>query len=508
MATPSLLTTVNTSTDLTTVTTSSFTPTAGRLLVAACGAIGTAIVGTFSTSDGITFVEADTILSGGTRRIVIFVAEQVSDAVPQTATWNLTGDGGTAEHIHLYEVDGLSRVGADAIRQSNAATHGANATPQVVLPAVALTGNCLLGAEIAAVNASITEPSSWTEGADTGTGTPVSRMETAYITSGFTSDTIAWGSAPTAAGAAVVVEFDASAAGTEFAQELSASLTAAGVRARQAGKSAAAALDVAGAHAKQVGLLILAALAGAAAAAKSVGMAVAAALTIFTGVQKSTTRHVTAQALAAAALLSAYAVQVVLTAGVAISTAVGKAAGKALSAVAQSSTAMWRGATRTLAGTLVAGVHLALICGKIAGASIAAGGAAAKTIGKRAATIAWTASAVSKAVGRTVTATLSVLSVGAAELVTGPVAVLVELSATVGAAPRVRKAIAALRRTGIAVAAVLSALARPTLRIAKTTAARLGFSGQSRAARDGGVRQASAGSMHQAKTGGKRDGEI
>lgn len=210
MASFTLLRTLNTSTDLTTPTTTSYTPTAGKLQVAVCCATGTAIVGTFSTSDGITFVEGPTILSGGTRRNVIFVAEQVSNAVPQTATWDLTGDGGTAEHIHVYEIDGMSRVGADAIRQFNSATHGSGVTPQVVLPAAALTGNCLLAAEFTGENVAITEPSGWTEGADTGTGTPVSRAESAYINSGFTSDTITWGSTPGAVGATVVAEFDTS----------------------------------------------------------------------------------------------------------------------------------------------------------------------------------------------------------------------------------------------------------------------------------------------------------
>lgn len=208
MASFSLLQTRNTSTDLTTVTTASFTPTAGRLMVAVCCATGTAIVGTFSTSNGITFVQGPTILSGGTRRNVIFVAEQTSNAVSQTATWDLTGDGGTAEHIHVYEIDGMSRVGADAIRQSNSATHGASVTPQVVLSAAALTGNCLLGAEFTGENVVVTEPSGWTEGSNTGTGTPVSRAESAYINSGFTSDTITWGSTPGAAGATTVIEFD------------------------------------------------------------------------------------------------------------------------------------------------------------------------------------------------------------------------------------------------------------------------------------------------------------
>lgn len=213
MATINHLASINTSTNDTAYTTNTpatFTPTAGGLMFVIVGGTGTIIEGAVTSSDGNTFLQAVGAAQGGANRTGIFVAEQVSNAVAQTVTWTITADGATAAEVYVGEVVGLSRVGLNAVRQSIGASHAAAGTPVATLPAAALTGNPLVGSEYNLTNAAVTEPATWTELADLGSGTPTSRLEYASINSGFTSDTITWGSAPASAGRCQVVEFDAS----------------------------------------------------------------------------------------------------------------------------------------------------------------------------------------------------------------------------------------------------------------------------------------------------------
>jgi hypothetical protein len=59
----------------------------------------------------------------------------------------------------------------------------------------------------------VTEPTGWTEHADTGYNNPTSGMEVASRDSGFTSTSIIWGSNSASNWGAIIAELDSSAAG-------------------------------------------------------------------------------------------------------------------------------------------------------------------------------------------------------------------------------------------------------------------------------------------------------
>lgn len=201
-----------------------FTPAVDDLLVvfvATSGATTEALGNQLTSSAGYTFTGIE--LAGPTstnHNIFLYVANSlVTSATSQTVTWTHNTDGATGTVICVAAVAGMTRTGTGAVRQTAVLDDAAlGTTPQVVFASACLTGNPVLGAVVNQSNpAAMTVPSSWSEGGDTGYNTPTTGCEWVYIDSGFTSDTVTWGSTSATRNAAMAVELDSSVPSSTFA---------------------------------------------------------------------------------------------------------------------------------------------------------------------------------------------------------------------------------------------------------------------------------------------------
>jgi len=206
-------------------TSGAFTPAEGDLLVVAVatsGSITAAEVPTAS-ANGITFaaVSAHTIYRTSADSLDVFVAEQLVGASPvsMTVSWSPT-DTGTGTVIWVGSLSGMSRTGAQAVRQVGSIGNGAaSTTPAAGFLGACLTENPTLAFMANATNpATMTPPTNWTERTDTGYTTPTSGVEIATRDSGFTGTAITWGSTTATVFGALVVEFDTSVGGTNFTE--------------------------------------------------------------------------------------------------------------------------------------------------------------------------------------------------------------------------------------------------------------------------------------------------
>jgi len=197
-------------------TSGAFTPAEGDLLIVwACGGGTLESAATLTSSiSGNTFTQFATEVYSTNERIFGFVADQLIAAgedISQTVTFSIPADECTGSNIVVERVAGMTKTGLTAVRQFAVNNSSINAAPNITFPAVCLTGNPTLGAVRENTNpATVTEPTGWTESADIGYDTPTNGMETVYRDSGFTGDTITWGSTEQD-WMAIGVELDASA---------------------------------------------------------------------------------------------------------------------------------------------------------------------------------------------------------------------------------------------------------------------------------------------------------
>jgi len=143
----------------------------------------------------------------------VFVANGLTvDTTSRTVTIASGSDAGAGTNITVYSVSGMTRVDANAIRQSSGQTDQSAGTPAPVFGSAALTANAVLGCIYNATNpAGLTPPSGWTEtaAADSGYTTgQVSGIESCFRNSGETGTTITWGSASASAFASIIIELD------------------------------------------------------------------------------------------------------------------------------------------------------------------------------------------------------------------------------------------------------------------------------------------------------------
>lgn len=197
----------------------SFTPTVGDLLVVLANVAGTTTAAPTCTAsaNGITFTLFDVQAHNvSANRLYRFVANQTVGASPaaMTVTVNTGADAGTGALITVLGAQGMSKVGAAAIRQftgadNNHATGGT--TPSVTLAQAPLTTNPVVAhtGNLTGTGTGLTPPSGWTEYSDASFSTPTTGMEVCGIASGFTGTTITAGSTMTV-GAIGAFELDAS----------------------------------------------------------------------------------------------------------------------------------------------------------------------------------------------------------------------------------------------------------------------------------------------------------
>lgn len=202
-------------------TSGAFTPAAGDLLVVFLAATVTAEdPATLTSSAGLTFTQiARETYSGTTNSHYLFVSNEAAAASSQTVSFSPV-DTATGTLICVFSVSGMTKLGATAVRQfatekspSGAPTNA----PEPIFSLSAITTNPTLGAVACSTNTpTLTAPTGWTEpaGGDIGHVTPDSGIEVCSRDSGFTGTNIQWGTVPATQFAAIIVELDASSAGS------------------------------------------------------------------------------------------------------------------------------------------------------------------------------------------------------------------------------------------------------------------------------------------------------
>ena len=194
-----------------------FTPAADDLLVAFVFATSTVATGTMTDSQSLGFTKVTSAVKGGTAHtLYAFVANALAAASSMTVTFDCTGDPASGAIVQVARIAGMSKTGLTAILQSaKLENQSAGGTPTATFPASALTGNPTLGAVGNGTNpATVTNPSGWTERADAGYSVPDAGQEYVSRDSGFTGTVITWGSTSASTFCDLIVELDASGAGT------------------------------------------------------------------------------------------------------------------------------------------------------------------------------------------------------------------------------------------------------------------------------------------------------
>lgn len=229
-------TTAAVTTNLTTYSSSSFTPTAGDLLVVCIRVTGTvgsnpvlAASANGLTTNGDWSRLVNQFTNASTHKDIIFVANKLIPASPSAMTVTVTltsGDTASGCIMGVIAITGMTRVGTDAVRNfsttpqiaapdNNIPTGGVPGT--VTLPAAPLTTNPLIMFHGSITSGGMTPPTSWTELLDQTFATPTTGAEIAGRASGQTSATVTTGSNSTV-GAMAVIEFDASVPSTTVEQ--------------------------------------------------------------------------------------------------------------------------------------------------------------------------------------------------------------------------------------------------------------------------------------------------
>jgi len=198
--------------------TAAITPSVGDLLVVVASCSGTATPPTITDNQtGGTYSASNVATRTGTVASVRWFVRDalVTSAVSHTVTMTSPG-GDTGGGLVVMRFSGMSRAGTSAIKQS-AILENTTGTPTITFSSAALTGNPTVGAIVNAANPpTMTPPTNWTERQDIGYTSPAFGIEVVTRDSGFTGTGITWGSSSSTAVSGVIMELDASAAGTNF----------------------------------------------------------------------------------------------------------------------------------------------------------------------------------------------------------------------------------------------------------------------------------------------------
>lgn len=199
------------------LTTGSFTPAAGDLLVAFAVVSGQAGGGTFTDSQGLGWAPVATALKATSAdTLVCAVSNARAAASAMTVTFTPAGaPTSTGVALSVLRVSGMSRAGLLAVRQSASQANQSAGTPAPAFAVACRTADPAVGAVGNGTSpAGLVPPAggtAWTEAHDVGYSTPTTGLETAFLSSGFAGTTVTWGGASASAFASLVVELDASA---------------------------------------------------------------------------------------------------------------------------------------------------------------------------------------------------------------------------------------------------------------------------------------------------------
>lgn len=250
MATVTHRSTIAATTNNAAVVSGSFTPVVNDLLVAISYHTGKAVAPAVTASaNGITFTPVFSVLKAASADVMTFwVATQLVPTSPVAMTVTSTPGTASGGAISVFSVGAVTRTGLSAIRGTGSQANQASGTPAAAMSATTLAGNPIIAAVFNGANpAAMTQPSGYSEAADTGYATPTSGVEAVFLQNpGAGISTLTWGSSSASAFCSGVVEIDASVLITGAAS-LSASTdcVATGLQIAPAGSSLSALSDFA-----------------------------------------------------------------------------------------------------------------------------------------------------------------------------------------------------------------------------------------------------------------------
>lgn len=190
-------------------TSSAFTPAAGDLLIALLTISGNTTGHVTDTQNLGWDLVASVLSASSVNTTYVFISQRFAAASSMTITFTSTSGAGSGSIMGVVRCSGMTRAGANAVRQSAKQANAAIGTPAPVFGEAPLTTNPIVGAIANGTSpATMTAPTTWTEFADLGYATPTTGQETVGINSGFTSTTVTWGSSSATVFGSIVVELD------------------------------------------------------------------------------------------------------------------------------------------------------------------------------------------------------------------------------------------------------------------------------------------------------------
>ena len=198
--------TISSSTNTDTYTTSSFTPTAGELLVLFVELQTLLGIASVSDSQGGAWTRiTSSTRSAGADAAYAYVRTSTAPASSMTVTISIAQDdtipdapsasGCNAGVFSLVDANG---TGAAAITQSQTANSAGSSTPTATFSSTTATGNATLLCVFNNTNPSgVTNPTGWSDGSNIGHTLPTCGLRTSYRNSGFAGTAVTWGSSAT-----------------------------------------------------------------------------------------------------------------------------------------------------------------------------------------------------------------------------------------------------------------------------------------------------------------------
>lgn len=336
-----------------------------------------------------TYTRVARALGGGTGgEISVWIRNSlISSAVSTIFTATITGDTGGG--LGVYKATEMSRVGANAAKQTAGENNQTENPPTIVLGSAVLTANACIAGVLGEDNpAALTPPTGWTEGRDSGWATPTTGVWHGFINSGETGSTISWTGGALIDHCEVFVELDISVLGSVGTSDGVATASGIGSSTAASAGSAAGVASASGVGASMAASVGTAdGLATASAVGESTAAGAGSAAGVATVVGESPTGNVQSGAGTSDGVATATGVGASVAAGAGTSTA--------------GATATGAGAATAEGAGVSAGVGTASAVGAsgAAGAGLSAGVASATATGASTAASAGTSAGVATATG-------------------------------------------------------------------------------------------------------------
>lgn len=185
-------------TDNVAVTTGSFTPANGDLLIAFGQATGQAGGGTFSDSAGLGWTQvAIALRSSSLDSHVCAVANALSNGSALTVTFTPAGGpASTGASVFVMRLSGMAKTGLAAVRQFAIQENQSSIDPSVTLPTTPSPVNPLIGSVDFATGGSPVAPAgppAWTDRGTQNISPPSNQLHVDSLDNGWTSAIVGWG---------------------------------------------------------------------------------------------------------------------------------------------------------------------------------------------------------------------------------------------------------------------------------------------------------------------------